>query len=116
MKVAAVGMNRAESMYFHGQYTEQPQFPSGLGYEAVGTITEVGPGVSKELIGRRFGTIPGFSMNRYPVLAEGAIVPASSLAELPPALSVTQGAAVWMQYPPRMERWFRWGKLVRAIS
>ena len=98
LKVEAVGLNRAESMYFHGQYFEQPAFPSGLGYEAVGVITAVGPGVDTSLIGQRFGTIPGYSMNQYPVLAGEAIVPASVLAALPPALSAVEGAAAWMQY------------------
>lgn len=98
MKVAAVGLNRAESMYFHGQYMEQPELPSGLGYEAVGIITAVGRGVGADLVGRRFGTIPGFSMNRFPALAEEAVFPADALAELPASLSAAQGAAVWMQY------------------
>jgi len=98
LKVEAVGLNRAESMYFHGQYFEQPQFPAGLGYEAVGVVTAVGPGVDSSLVGQKFGTIPGYSMNTYPVLAEKAVVPASALAALPPALSSVEGAAVWMQY------------------
>jgi NADPH:quinone reductase-like Zn-dependent oxidoreductase len=98
LDVAAVGLNRAESMYFHGQYMEQPQLPSGLGYEAVGTVTAVGPDVSKSLIGKQVGTVPGYSRNRYPALAEKAIVPAYEVAELPPTLSAVEGAAVWMQY------------------
>ncbi len=102
MKVAAVGLNRAESMYFHGRYMEQPQFAAGagagLGYEAVGTITAVGPGVDAALVGQVFGTVPGYSMNQYPVLAEEAIVPVSALAALPPSMSAIEGAAVWMQY------------------
>lgn len=98
LKVEAVGLNRAESLYFHGQYFEQPTFPAGLGYEAVGVVTAVGSEVSTDLIGQRFGTIPGYSMNKYPVLAEEAVVPASVLAALPPALSAVEGAAVWMQY------------------
>jgi NADPH2:quinone reductase len=98
LKVEAVGLNRAESMYFHGQYFEQPTFPSGLGYEAVGVATAVGPGVDSSLIGQKFGTIPGYSMNQYPVLAEEAVVPTSVLAALPPALSAVEGASVWMQY------------------
>ena len=98
LKVEAVGLNRAESMYFHGGYFEQPAFPSGLGYEAVGVVTAVGRGGDASLVGRRFGTIPGYSMNKYPVLAEEAVVPASVLAALPPALSAIEGAAAWMQY------------------
>ena len=98
MKVAAVGLNRAESMFFHGQYMEKPQFPAGLGYEAVGTITAVGPGVDGALVGKMFGTVPGYSMNRYPVLGEQAVVPVSALAAMPASLSAVEGAAAWMQY------------------
>jgi NADPH:quinone reductase-like Zn-dependent oxidoreductase len=98
LKVEAVGLNRAESMYFHGSYMEKPELPSGLGYEAVGTVVTVGAGVHSSLVGHRFGTIPGYSMNRYPVLAETAVVPASVLAPLPESLSVVEGAAAWMQY------------------
>ena len=98
MKVSAVGLNRAESMYYHGQYMEPVQLPSGLGYEAVGTITKVGPGGDQALVGKRFGTIPGYSMNKFPVLQEEAVVPLDALAALPEALSDVEGAAVWMQY------------------
>ena len=98
LKVEAVGLNRAESMYFHGIYMEPVNLPSGLGYEALGQVTAVGPEVDRALIGKRFGTIPGFSMNQYPVLAAEAVVPASVLAEAPESLSAVEGAAVWMQY------------------
>ena len=98
LKVEAVGLNRAESMYYHGAYMEQPTLPSGLGYEALGRVTGVGPGGDATLVGRRFGTIPGFSMNKYPVLAETAVVPESVLAPVPDGFSAAEGAAVWMQY------------------
>jgi NADPH:quinone reductase-like Zn-dependent oxidoreductase len=98
LKVESVGLNRAESMYYHGAYMEKVNPPSGLGYEALGTVIAVGPEVDSALIGKRFGTIPGFSMYRYPVLAEEAVVPASVLAAVPESLSAVEGAAVWMQY------------------
>jgi NADPH:quinone reductase-like Zn-dependent oxidoreductase len=98
LKVEAVGLNRAESMYFHGVYMEQVTLPSGLGYEATGTVIAVGPEVDPTLIGKRLSTIPGFSMNKYPVLAEEAVVPAVVLASVPDSLSTVEGAAVWMQY------------------
>lgn len=96
--VEAVGLNRAESMYYHGEYFEQPALPSGLGYEAVGRVVEVGPDGDRSMIGTRVGTIPGFSMNRYPVLAEQAVVPVSVLAPVPETYSAEEAAAVWMQY------------------
>jgi NADPH2:quinone reductase len=98
LKVEAVGLNRAESMYYHGFYMEKVNLPSGLGYEALGRVIAVGPEVDPTLVGKRLATIPGFSMNQYPVLAEEAIVPASVLAAVPDSFSAIEGAAVWMQY------------------
>ncbi len=98
LKVEAAGLNRAESMFYHGQYMEQVNPPSGLGYEVLGTVTAVGPGVDATLVGKRFGTIPGYSMSKYPSLAEEAVVPAEVLAAVPNNFSAVQGAAVWMQY------------------
>ena len=108
LKVAAVGLNRAESMYYHGQYMEQPQLPSGLGYEVAGTVLAVGPGVDASLVGKKVSTIPGYSQNRYPSLAEEAIVPVSHLATVPESLSSIEAAAVWMQYGTA------WGGLITA--
>ena len=93
-----MGLNRAESMYYHGVYLEKVTPPSGIGYEALGKVVAVGPEVDPALIGKRFGTIPGFSMYQYPVLAEEAVVPASVLAAVPESFSAVEGAAVWMQY------------------
>ena len=31
LKVQAVGLNRAESMFIRGQYLEPPNFPAGVG-------------------------------------------------------------------------------------
>lgn len=96
--VAAVGLNRAESMFFHGQYIQDPILPAGLGYEAVGKVIAVGAGVDPSWIGKRVSTIPGFSMNQWPALAEKAVVPAQDIVELPATLSDVDGAASWMQY------------------
>lgn len=98
LKVQAVGLNRAESMFFHGRYLDQPKFPSLLGYEAAGVVEAVGPAVDSDWLGKRAAVIPSFSMNRYGLLGEEALVPASALGEYPEKLSAVEGAAVWMQY------------------
>lgn len=98
LRVESVGLNRAESMYYHGQYFEKPELPSGVGYEVYGEVTAVGPDVDPGLVGKKFATWPGYSMNKYPSLAEEAIVPAQWLAAVPPQLSPVEAAAVWMQY------------------
>jgi NADPH:quinone reductase-like Zn-dependent oxidoreductase len=98
LRVQAVGLNRAELMYMGGHYFEQPAPPSRIGYEAAGVVESVGPGVDQGWIGKRVATMPGFSMNKFGVLGEEAVVPLYSLGEYPAKLSSVEGAAIWMQY------------------
>ncbi len=98
IRVQAVGLNRAEALYIRGQYLEQPRLPSGLGYEAAGLVEAVGPGVDATWVGRPVATVPGFSINDYPVLGEEAVVPIANVAPYPEKLTPAEGAAMWMQY------------------
>jgi NADPH:quinone reductase-like Zn-dependent oxidoreductase len=98
LKVQAVGLNRAESMFIRGQYVEQPKFPAGVGYEAAGVVEAVGPDVDQNWLSKRVAVIPAFSMNDYSMLGEEAIAPAAALGEYPAKLSTVEGAAIWMQY------------------
>lgn len=98
LKVQAAGLNRAESMFFHGHYVEEPKLPAGIGYEAAGVVEAVGPDVDKNWVGKTVATIPAFSMNDYAMLGEEVIAPVAALGEYPANLSAVEGAAVWMQY------------------
>jgi NADPH:quinone reductase-like Zn-dependent oxidoreductase len=98
LRVQAAGLNRAESMFYHGQYLENPQLPSRLGYEVAGLVEAVGEGVDASWIGKPVATVPGFSQSRYGTMGEEAIVPVAVLAEYPQNLTPVQAAAVWMQY------------------
>ena len=40
-----------------GKYYDQPAFPFVPGYDVVGTVTAVGPGVDAALVGRRFAAV-----------------------------------------------------------
>jgi NADPH:quinone reductase-like Zn-dependent oxidoreductase len=98
LRVQAVGLNRAESMFMHGQYLEDPKLPAGLGYEAAGVVEAVGPDVDKSWLGKTVSTIPAFSMNQYQMLGEEVIAPVAALGEYPAKLSPGEAAAIWMPY------------------
>jgi NADPH:quinone reductase-like Zn-dependent oxidoreductase len=98
LKVEAIGLNRAESMFYHGQYIYAPNLPAGLGYEAAGVVEAVGPDVDKSWIGKRASTIPAFNLNEYSMVGEQVIAPVAALGEYPANLSAVEGAAIWMQY------------------
>jgi NADPH:quinone reductase-like Zn-dependent oxidoreductase len=98
LRVQAAGLNRGESMYYHGRYIEDPELPSRIGYEIVGVVDAVGEGVDRSWTGKKVATVPGYSMNRWGGLGEEAIVPVSVLGEYPPNLSTVEAAGIWMQY------------------
>lgn len=94
--VAAIGLNRAESMFRRGEYIEPTVLPAGLGYEAAGTVAAVGEGVTRWRAGDAVSVVPAFSMNDHTVYGEQAIVPARALVPRP--VDEITGAAVWMPY------------------
>jgi NADPH:quinone reductase-like Zn-dependent oxidoreductase len=96
--VAAIGLNRAESMFRRGRYIEATTLPAGLGYECSGTVSAVGPDVTRFRVGDRVSVVPGFSMNDYSVYADRALVPSRAVVPLPDATSWVDGAAVWMPF------------------
>jgi NADPH:quinone reductase-like Zn-dependent oxidoreductase len=98
ISIKALGLNRAESMFRSGQYLETPRLPAGLGYEAAGTVSAVGPGVRGFAVGDVVSVIPGFSQNDYPCYGTEAVVPAGSAVKHPSSLSFEQAAAIWMKY------------------
>src|SRR5215475_3711825 len=98
LRVQAIGLNRAESMFMHGYYLEPPHLPARLGYEASGTVTAIGPDVDPRWLYKNVSTIPAFSQNRYGVLGTEVIVPVHALAEYPAHLTAIEATSIWMQY------------------
>lgn len=98
IRVEAVGLNRSEAMYRAGNYPTQPQLPSLIGYEGVGTITAVGDGVSEYTVGQRVCVLPMIAQGEYGIWAEEAIVPTRILLPAPDGMDVAKAAAIWMQY------------------
>ncbi|WP_028935082.1 zinc-dependent alcohol dehydrogenase family protein [Pseudonocardia spinosispora] len=99
IRVTAIGLNRAESLFRSGQYIEAVRrFPAGLGAEADGVVEAVGAGVTGFAVGEPISVVPAFSMNDYAVYAERTIVPAAAVLHRPEFLDDVAGAAVWMPY------------------
>ena len=62
------------------------------------TVEAIGEDVTGFAIGDKVSTIPAFSMNRYSVYGEQAIVPATATVKHPDNLSWEQATKIWMQY------------------
>ena len=98
IRVEAVGLNRAEAMYRAGRYPVEPNLPSLIGYEGVGTIQSLGEGVEDFVAGQKVCVLPTISQGDWGIWAEEAIVPARILLPMPPGLSEAEAAAIWMPF------------------
>jgi NADPH:quinone reductase-like Zn-dependent oxidoreductase len=98
IRVRAIGLNRAESMFRSGQYLEQPVFPAGLGYEAAGEVEAIGDGVEGFAVGDAVSVVPAFSLNAYGLYGELVLAPAFAVVKHPVSLSFVEAAATWMMY------------------
>lgn len=98
IKVKAIGLNRAESLFRSGAYFEQPVLPARNGYEGAGIIDAVGPEVTEFAVGDAVSVAPAFSLNDYGFYADTALAPVGAVIKHPETLSFDEAAAVWMAY------------------
>ena len=99
IKVKAIGLNRAKSMWRLDDYIEPvARFPAVLGYEAAGIIDALGEGVTGFAVGDAVNVIPSFSMNQYGTYGEVVIVPLHAVVKQPASLPFTEAASIWMMF------------------
>jgi NADPH:quinone reductase-like Zn-dependent oxidoreductase len=98
IKVKAIGINRADSMWRNDKYVESPIFPAGLGYDAAGVVDAVGRDVTDFIVGDVVSTIPAFSLNKYSAYGEVILAPDHAVVKHPESLSFVEAAAIWMTF------------------
>jgi NADPH:quinone reductase-like Zn-dependent oxidoreductase len=98
MKVQAIGINRADSMWRNDKYVEPPIFPASLGYEAAGIVDAVGKDVADFAVGDAVSTIPAFSLNKYFTYGEVVLAPDYAVVKHPESLSFVEAASIWMMF------------------
>ena len=98
IKVKAIGINRADSMWRNDKYVESPIFPAGLGYDAAGIVDAVGKDVVDFVVGDIVSTIPAFSLNKYSTYGEVILAPDHAVVKHPESLSFVEAASVWMMF------------------
>jgi NADPH:quinone reductase-like Zn-dependent oxidoreductase len=98
IKVKAIGINRADSMWRNDKYVESPIFPAGLGYDCAGIVDAVGKEVTDFAMGDIVSTIPAFSLNKYSSYGEVILAPDHAVVKHPASLSFVEAASVWMMF------------------
>jgi NADPH2:quinone reductase len=92
IKVAAAGINYADTMMRSGKYLTKPPLPFTLGYEAAGTIESVGTNVTNFSVGQR--VLATTSSGGY---AEFATAKAALTMPIPDELSFGESTALLVQ-------------------
>lgn len=100
LKVVGIGMTQGDVMFRRGTYLEQPELPAGLGTEICGVVQSCEEGVHSVGLGDRVSSISSFSINRYPIYGEYALLPEMSLIRTPSELSDIEGAGFSLAYVP----------------
>jgi NADPH:quinone reductase-like Zn-dependent oxidoreductase len=98
IRVKAIGLNRAESMWRSGEYIEEVKLPARLGYEAAGIVDAVGPDVTRFAVGDAVNSVPAFSQNQYGTYGELVLAPVSAVVSHPPSLTFAQASSIWMMF------------------
>ncbi|MBS1949248.1 MAG: zinc-dependent alcohol dehydrogenase family protein [Bacteroidetes bacterium] len=103
LKIDTASISRDNSMLINADKFADygfpvPQLPTKLGYEASGTVTEVGEGVNPSWIGKKVAPAFGLDEIKYGMLGEEAVIPASFLIEYPQNLTPEQATAFWVPF------------------
>ena len=95
IRVQAMSLNRADSLFREGNYIFKPSLPgSRIGTDAAGVIEAVGNSVSGLAVGDRVMTGVGFDVSLYGVHGETAVLPAKDVQKYPEFLTPEEAAAV----------------------
>jgi NADPH:quinone reductase-like Zn-dependent oxidoreductase len=82
VRVESTAVSFAESAMRRGRYQGQPKFPFVPGYDLVGIVESVGPGVDRALIGRRVA-----ALTKTGAWATAVLLDAAELMEVPDGVS-----------------------------
>jgi synaptic vesicle membrane protein VAT-1 len=93
IRVRAAGINFADLVARTGMYPDAPKIPFVVGYEASGTIDQVGAGVTGFSVGDR-----AFAMPRFGGYTDTLVVPAAQAFRMPAKMTFEEAAAMPVVY------------------
>ena len=98
VRMSAIALNRANTMFRAGTYLSEATFPSRIGTEGVGIIDAVGANVSGWQVGKRVNLLPPANESLSGYAADFNTVPQDRLLPAPAGLSDRQAATAWVPF------------------
>ncbi|TYO89584.1 NADPH:quinone oxidoreductase family protein [Oceanicella actignis] len=93
IRVAACGVNFADTLMTQGKYQLRPEPPFAPGGEVCGVVEALGPGVERPALGARVAAACGWGG-----FAEAVLAPAAACVEVPDAIPSDEAAAFLVAY------------------
>lgn len=104
-------LNPADAFLSIGQYPARPAFPHILGRDGVGTVLAVGPDVQTVSVGQTVGILRcAAGVTTWGTLAEKTVVPAASLAPVPPGWDEKEMAAAPLVFLTSWQALTQWSE------
>ena len=112
LEVHYAALNPADRYLAEGQYPAKPPLPHILGRDGVGTVVQLGAGVSGMRIGDLRVILRGdVGVNRAGTFAERVSVPEAHLVEVPAGWSEQESAGATLVYLTAYQALTMWGPL-----
>jgi NADPH2:quinone reductase len=112
LEVRYAGLNPADRYLAERQYPAKPALPHILGRDGVGTVVQVGPGVSGLKLGEKRLILRGeVGINLPGTFAQQTAVPVDNLAEIPEGWSEQEAAGASLVYLTAYQALTMWGPM-----
>ena len=112
LRVRYAALNPADRYLAERQYPAKPPLPHILGRDGLGTVVEIGPGVSGIAAGDRRIVLRGdVGVERAGTFAERVAVPVESLGGVPPGWDEPEAACATLVYLTAYQALTMWGAL-----
>jgi len=112
LQVQFAALNPADKYLAENQYPAKPPLPHILGRDGLGTVIELGNGVSGLRVGDRRAILRGdVGGNRWGTFAERVAVPVENLIEIPDGWNEQESAGAALVYLTAYQALTMWGPL-----
>jgi NADPH2:quinone reductase len=109
LKIRFAGINPADAFLAQALYPAKPSLPHILGRDAVGDVVEVGPGVTTPKLGDTVGILRcDVGVKVWGTLAEKTVVPAASVAPVPPGWTIAEMAGAPLTFLTAFQALTQW--------
>ena len=116
LEVSYAGLNPADRYLAEGQYPARPPLPHILGRDGMGTVAQIGPGVTGLRVGDRRVILRGeVGVSRAGTFAQKVAVPVQSLVEIPAGWTEEESAGAALVYVTAYQALTQWGDLPPSV-